>query len=100
MITRFHCNGLLGLVIGKGRINSDDENGQEFFHSKNREVMMLIKFSITNDKLLQVKDLVVITLKILYPFENFVETLNVIKEIANITCKLCRYLLQKDRFNK
>jgi hypothetical protein len=100
MITRFQCNGLLGLVTGKGRRNSDDENGQEVFHSKNREVMMLIKLSITNDKLLQVQDLVVITLKSLSPFENFVETLNVTKEITNITFKLCRQLLKKDRFNK
>ena len=100
MITIFQCNGLLGLVIGKGRRNSDDENGQEFFHSKNREVMMLIKFHITNDKLLQVQDLVVITLKSLSPFKNFVETLNVTKEITNITFKLCRQLLKKDRFNK
>ena len=49
MITIFQCNGLLGLVIGKGRRNSDDENGQEVFHSKNREVMMLIKNNVSNE---------------------------------------------------
>jgi hypothetical protein len=100
MITRFQYNGLLGLVIGKGRRNSDDENRKEFFHSKNREVMMLIQFSITNDRLLQVQDLVVITLKSSTPFEKKIETLNVTKEITNITFKLCRQLLKKDRFNK
>ena len=100
MITIFRCNGLLGLVIGKGRRNSDDENGHEVFHSKNREVMMLINLSITNDKLLQVQDFVVITLNILSPFENFVETLNVTKEITNISFKLCRQLLKQDIFNK
>jgi hypothetical protein len=36
MITIFQCNGLLGLVIGKGRRNSNDENEKELFHSKNR----------------------------------------------------------------
>ena len=41
-----------------------------------------------------------IILKSLSPFENFVETLNVTKEITNITFKLCRQLLKKDRFNK
>ena len=51
---------------------------------------MLIKLSITNYKLLQVQDLVVIALKSLSPFENFVETLNVTKEITDITFKLCR----------
>jgi hypothetical protein len=61
---------------------------------------MLIKLSITNDNLLQVQDLVAITSKSLSPFENFVETLNVTKEITNITFKLCRQLLKKDRFNK
>ena len=86
--------------MGKGRINSDDENGQESFHLKNREGMMLINFSITNDNLLQFQYLVVITLKSLSHFENFVETLNVTKEITNITFKLCRQLLKKDRFNK
>ena len=61
---------------------------------------MLVKFSITNDNLLQVQDLVVITFKSLSPFENFVETLNVTKEITNITFKLCGQLLKKDGFNK
>jgi hypothetical protein len=46
MITRFQCNGLLALVTGKGRRKYDDENGKEVFHSKNREVMLLIKLSI------------------------------------------------------
>ena len=92
MITKFQCNGLLRLVTGKGRRKSDYENGKEVFHSNNREVMMLIKLSITNDKLLQVQDLVAITLKSLSPFE----TLNVTKEITNITFKLCRQLLKKD----
>jgi hypothetical protein len=42
----------------------------------------------------------VITLKSLSPFENFVETLNVTKEITNNTFKLSRQLLKKERFNK
>ena len=100
MITIFQCNGLLGLATRKGRRNSNDENGKEVLHFKNREVMMLIKLSIINDKFLQVQYLVVITLKSLSPFENFLETLNVTKEITNITFKLCRQLFKKDIFNK
>jgi hypothetical protein len=61
---------------------------------------MLINLSITNDKFLQVQDLVVITLKSSSPFEKKIETLNVTKEITNITFKLCRQLLKKVRFNK